>query len=359
MHRKTCLYFKFCFSLLLVCFVFPTAIPAQTSVRASSNGGVSEPLTLTKLQLLLRRQVGRDMTEGDLAVIIDRYGIDFDPTPEVISRLRSNGAHQHLINAIKRAEEKLIAAAGERAVSIRPGAPDPLIEEVRENVLNYSDDLPDFICNQEITRYADIDGSGAWQKYDNLSYEVSYHKKSETYKPINVIGRPVTLPLDQVGGATSSGDFGIRLAQLFNRETQATFKTAGKEKLGNRQALLYDFTVTKARSNWQIKAEDLPPIIAGYSGTVWIDAEMKKVLRVEMAADDLPLNYPVTQAEGSTDYDMVKLRGLDMNFLLPVRAETILADRRKHHAFRNISYYKFYRKFETDIKIGDQEPGKP
>ena len=41
------------------------------------------------------------------------------------------------------------------------------------------------------------------------------------------------------------------------------------------------------------------------------DTQTKQVLRIEQAADDLPRDYPVTQAESSTDYDMVKLRGLD------------------------------------------------
>lgn len=347
---------------LLVTVVFLMTALSNISLRAQSSVTSvppNEPLTLTQLNLLLRRSVGRDMTEDDLATRIDRYGIAFDPKPEVISRLRANGAHQHLINAIKRANEKLIAAAGEPAISIRPAAPDPIIEEVRSNVMAYSDELPDFICNQEITRYLDLEASGAWQKYDNLTYEVSYHKKSESYKPINVIGRPVTLPLDQAGGATSSGDFGIRLAQLFKPETKASFKPAGAERLGARQTLIYDFRVAQAFSNWQIKADNLPPIIAGYSGSVWIDAETKRVLKIEMAADNLPRDYPVTQAEGSTDYDMVKLRGLEMEFLLPVRAETIMGDRRQRRCFRNISYYKFYRKFETDVKVVDQESDKP
>lgn len=335
------------------------AVQAQSS--AASSASASEPLTLSQLNILLRRQVGRDMTEGDIAARIDKFGIAFDPKPDVISRLRANGAHQHLINAIKRANERLIDAAGERAVSIRTAAPDPIIEEVRKNVMAYSDDLPDFICNQEITRYVDLEATGAWQKYDNLTYEVSYHKKSESYKPVNVIGRPVTLPLDQVGGATSSGDFGLRLSQLFNPDTKASFRAAGTDRLGARQTLIYDFTVAQPLSTWQIKSENLPPIIAGYSGTVWIDAETKRVLRIEMAADNLPRDYPVTQAEGSTDYDMVKLRGLEGEFLLPVRSETVMGDRRQRHFFRNISYYKFYRKFETDIKITDQDekPEKP
>ena len=71
------------------------------------------------------------------------------------------------------------------------------------------------------------------------------------------------------------------------------------------------------------------------------------------AADDLPRDYPVTQAESSTDYDMVKLRGLDVEFLLPIRSEFIIGDRRERGFSRNLIHFKFYRKFETDVKIVD------
>jgi len=71
----------------------------------------------------------------------------------------------------------------------------------------------------------------------------------------------------------------------------------------------------------------------------------------EQAADDLPRDYPGNTSESSTDYDMVKLRGLDLEFLLPVRAEFIIGNRRERKFSRNVIYFKFYRKFETDIKF--------
>ncbi|MCI0663641.1 MAG: hypothetical protein L0220_21470, partial [Acidobacteria bacterium] len=81
-------------------------------------------------------------------------------------------------------------------------------------------------------------------------------------------------------------------------------------------------------------------------------------LRLEQALDDLPASYPVTNSESSVDYDINKLRGLDVEFLLPIRAEFIIADRRQKHYFRNLIYFKFYRKFETDIKI-TEDPTPP
>jgi hypothetical protein len=52
-----------------------------------------------------------------------------------------------------------------------------------------------------------------------------------------------------------------------------------------------------------------------------------------------------------------------VDFLLPTRAEFIIADRRQKRYFRNLIHFKFYRKFETDVKLGDEitpaPPQKP
>lgn len=327
---------------------------AQTSVRTQLP---SQPLTLQELNTLLRRSVGRNMTEADLAVQIERVGIAFDATPEIIGRLRSNGAHPHLLNTIKRAAEKLSASYGKLTVTGAP-SPDPFLQETRKNVRDYLEELPDFICNQEVQRYVDLDGSGAWDKYDTLTYELTYNRRQETYKPINAIGRPVTKALEQSGGAYSTGNFASSLAALFDPETKTIFKPAGKDKLGTHPTLIYDFQVLKENSKLTVKAEGAPQIVAGYSGSIWIDTETKLVLRIEQAVDDLPSGYPVTNSDSIIDYDMVKLRGLDVEFLLPIRAEFIIGDRRQRQQSRNLLYFKFYRKFETDIKFVD-DPQTP
>lgn len=345
-------------SFAVIVALFICSAPLVSVKGQSGSQAANEPLTLQALNTMLRREVGRNMTEADLAARVDRFGIAFDPTPDAVSRLRANGAHQNLINAIKRAADKFSASAG-KVVVTGPQPSDPFIEETRKVVRDYLDELPDFICQQEIQRYVDLEGSGAWERADRLIYELTYNRKHESYKPINSIGRPITRSLEDVKGAYSTGDFASGLASLFDLETKTVFKSAGKERLGNRQALLYDFTVPKKSSKLVVKAEGADPLIAGYSGTIWIDAETKNVLRIDQAIDDLPKSHPVTHSESSVDYDIVRLRGLDVDFLLPIRAEFIIGDRRQKHHARNVMHFKFYRKFETDIKISEDVPTPP
>jgi hypothetical protein len=350
------------FCLIVVALV-AIHIFSLSGVSAQQQQSQNQPLTLRDLNKMLRESVGRNMTEADLAAYIERYGIEFDPTPDVVSRLRANGAHQLLINAIKRESEKLSASAG-RVVAIGPQASDPFIEETRKAVRDYLEELPDFICQQVMERYYDFEGRGAWDKGDKLTYELTYNRsKGESYRPINAVGRPVTRPLNEIGGTTSAGDFATFLAFLFDAESKTAFAAAGKERLGVRQTRIYDFRISKEYSKLTIKVGDASHVQAGYSGAVWIDEETKRVLRINQVLDDLPKNYPVVIFETSLDYDIVKLSGLDVDFLLPTRAEVISSDRRKKEYYRNVMYFKFYRKFETDIKITEDPtpvpPNKP
>jgi hypothetical protein len=350
------------FSLLRFAQVALISISIFSGVSAQQQQSPNQPLTLRDLNKMMRESVGRNMTEADLAAYIERFGIEFDPTPDVVSRLRANGAHQHLINTIKREAEKLSASAG-KVVAIGPQDSDPFIEETRKVVRDYLDELPDFICQQVVERYYDFEGRGAWDRADKLTYELTYNRKRESYRPINAIGRPVTSPINKTGGAISTGDFASELAALFDKETKTIFTAAGKERLGKWQTRVYDFRVPKESSKLDVRAEGAPAIIVGYSGTIWIDEGTKRVLRFDQSVDDLPKGYPMTNAERSIEYDVNKLRGLEIDFLLPSRVEVIIADRRQKKYFRNFVYFKFYQKFETDIKITEDPtpvpPNKP
>jgi len=359
---------------LFICSALLVSVKSQSRSQAA-NG----PLTLQALNAMLRREAGRSTIEADLSERIEQFGIAFDPTPDAISQLRKNGAHQYLINTVKRAADKLSASAGKVvATGLQPA--DPFIEETLKVMRDYLDELPNFICQLIVLRHADRVGAGAWTEDNTLSYELTYNGKEESYKPItppieagkrsfgsvfesamNDIFGDGGRPIEDVRGASSKGQFASGIASIFGAESKAVFKPAGKERLGNRQTILYDFRVPKESSDMQVRVKGFDTYIPGYSGTVWIDAETKRVLRISEATDDMPKSHPLTYGETSVDYDMVKLQGLDGDFLLPTRAEMIQANHGQKRYYRNVMYYKGYRKFETDIKIGGDvtTPQKP
>ncbi len=338
-------------TLILLCLLVGSSV-AQIEIP-------NQPLSVQNLNLLLRRSVGRDMTEGDVIARIQRFGIDFEPTPEIIGRFRFNGAHPSLLNAIRRAGAKASANSDEKVTTIVK-VTDPIIEEVRKKVKDYVDELPDFICSQEVERFVDRDGSGGWERSDNMVYELTYNGKHETYKMVRVNGMPGDKLEKFVGGASSTGEFASMLASLFNPTTRTEFIPAGKEKLGTHQALIYDYHVKQSNSSLHVTLNSDPPFVAAYSGSIWIDAESKYVLRIEQAVEDPPAQYRTFSGDSVIDYELVKIKGLESEVLLPIKAELTLLTRAQKSYSRNVIRFKFYRKFESDVKVilDDEKPVK-
>src|ERR1035438_8408645 len=78
-----------------------------------------------------------------------------------------------------------------------------ILDEVREYALNYSRNLPDFICTQVVTRFAAArpgtryggapDDSPRWQQLDKLTIRLSYFDQKEDPKLILINNAPTSM----------------------------------------------------------------------------------------------------------------------------------------------------------------------
>ena len=62
-------------------------------------------------------------------------------------------------------------------------------------------------------------------------------------------------------------------------------------------------------------------LAAAYVGSVWVDPNTARVLRIEMQARNLPSDFPMDTVETALDYSNVRLG--ETSFLLPVHAEAL------------------------------------
>lgn len=323
-----------------------------------------------------RQGTDRRIEQGNLAGEIEQRGVAFPVTEQTLEELRKAGVRAFVLDAIrntvkkeepprlnedaphlKTAEPAAQAAAPEPSEEEKEKARAeafaklPLLEQARYYALEYADELPDFSATQLVTRYAQKPGDKDWKQEDKLEIELTYRiKGGEKYKLVKLDGKPSTLKYENLGGSTSTGEFGSLLAAAFAPQSKAEFKEVRKETFHNRQTVVYDFKVKKAFSANQITDKStFQTVTAAYQGTAWIDAETKRVLRIEQASEGMPANFSITLAENAVEYDWVKIA--DQPYLLPVRAEVLLGSDRDRHYNRNVIEFRNYRKFDTDIKI--------
>jgi hypothetical protein len=127
---------------------------------------------------------------------------------------------------------------------------------------------------------------------------------------------------------------------------------AGLALIALLMAYKYDFTVRKANSHWRIVDTSGHSEAPEYNGTVWIDKESHRVLRIEMRTNSLPPGFLYDKAESTLDYDFVRIG--KANYLLPVKSANLACQSGTSTCMKNEIDFRNYRKYgaESDITFG-------
>jgi hypothetical protein len=246
----------------------------------------------------------------------------------------------------------------------RPDAPDrpyarrssgdpkmELVDRARYAAVEFSEKLPNYVCQQQTTRYISETRPANWRAQDTVSAAVVYENGREDYRNITVNGRAVNKKMDEIGGSTSTGEFATILLNLFHPSTDGNFKWI-KESVSSRMTTaVYDFSVTQPHSSWEIHVES-QHVLPAYTGTVWIDTNTARVMRIEMEAK--PADFPIDMIQTAVDYDFVNL-GTE-RYLLPTRSESISCERASPICSRNVIDFRNYHKYLGESKITFDTP---
>lgn len=371
----------------IVLFLMLFLILCAAGVTAMGQEAKS-PVTKEEILRLLKQPPGQRSEQGDLAGAISERGIAFKVNDQTLTELKKAGAKSFLIDAILQASQNSVRpqlqlppetqptaqTTGTKEVPQPQEAPKeedspevraaaiarlPLIEQARYHAADFMEELPNFVATQIVTRSIKTPEKKDWQVDDKLEIELTYRvKDGEKFKLQKVNGKPTSRTYESLGGSTSTGEFGSMLSALFASESHTEFKELRHEKFKSRETVVYDFKVKKAFSSNRITDRTSGrSVTAAYSGTVWIDTETKRVLRLEQSSEDIQKGFPITMAESAVEYDWVMISGT--RYLMPISAEMILGSDSERQYSRNVIELRNYHMFETDVKmILEKDPPK-
>ncbi len=281
---------------------------------------------------------------------------------EVIVDLESAGAGPRTMEALRALQEasRTLPDAAREAPKPAPlEIPPPseaewrkVVEATREYALNYTRQLPDFICTQVTRRYLDPSGMEFWQAADTLTARLSYFEQQEDYKLMLVNGRYTETDYRAVGGAVSSGEFGSLLREIFEKSSEAEFAWERWATLRGRRMYVLRYRIEQPRSKWSIEYEKTMRITVGYRGLVFVDAETGMVARVTLEAEDIPPSFPIQQVSSTLDYDLAEIG--EQKYTLPLRA--VMRMREGRALFKNEVEFRLYRKFSAEATISFDTP---
>ena len=235
-----------------------------------------------------------------------------------------------------------------------PISEDPVIVKAKEAAVEFSGRLPNFLVKESITRYDSQNPKAGWDAHDIVTADVTYEKGTQVYKNIKVGSRSVKSMAD-TGGEWSTGEFATWVDDVFDPTTAARFRRANQEMIHGRPSFAFKYEVTREHSHWRVNtAAQL--YYPAFRGTIWIDKESSRVLRLEVEARGIPLLFPLDKVEMAMDYDFVKLAS-PRPFLLPTGAEVLSCQQGTTFCSRNKIEFRNYRRFgaDSDIVFEDQQ----
>ena len=230
-----------------------------------------------------------------------------------------------------------------------------ILSDVREYALNYTKQMPNFICVQVTRRDVDPRGTDSWYHIDTITTRLSYYEGHEDYKVVLVNNQPVNdLPMERLGGTVSEGEFVSMMKDIFSPESQTRFEWSRWATLRGRRNYVFSYDIDQAHSRYHIIADRSLDIISPYRGEIFVDQETTMVTRLTLQAYDIPITFPIRDVKTVLDYDYTKIG--DSDYMLPLKAVVIA--HRANQATKNDVEFRLYRKFgaDTSIKFDTPEP---
>ena len=219
-----------------------------------------------------------------------------------------------------------------------------LIERSRQRALDYTQQLPDFMCTEVVHRSMSSDGGQ--QLSDILTIKLSYSKRGEEHKLELINGKPTDRKYQDLEGATSTGQFGGILRVIFNPASQAAFEWQTWKTVRKKRLAVLEYAVSAATSPYHLRHQERQAIV-GLHGVLEIDGETGEVLHLTYVAYDIPQQLGVQSAVSSVDYGFADVGGRE--YLLPVHSEMEL--RTPGASARNKTEFREYRKFSAESVV--------
>lgn len=229
------------------------------------------------------------------------------------------------------------------------------LARIRARVVRDLNQLPNYTCLETIERSSQEANSKRFQLLDLVRLEVALVDNTEIFAWPGSRGFESAKLRDLVpGGAIGNGSFALHARSVFDGRA-AQVERVGETKLGNRRAMEYRYTVTRARSTFSLRHGDVEAKV-GYGGSFFVDPNTDDLLRLVVRANDIPAELGIPEEEESLDYQRVRLGERD--FLLPKGSEMRMASNDGSVSL-NKTTFSACRQYSTESTLIFADPSDP
>jgi hypothetical protein len=310
------------------------------------------------------RNTVKTQPDKDVAEFMKRVSLSDRLTDDDLERCIAAGAGPRTLQVLKdlaNKSESLPVTAREPPKPVPVGPPPPSKEEqkaaldrVTEYAQGYVSGIPNFTCTQRTIQFTDPRNLEQYVKSGEFLETLSYAQGEEQYQVLTQNGTIVTnLSHRDLGGAVSSGEFGSDMREVFDPRSGTEFEWESWTTWHGRRAHKFFYRVHQALSHFNIefRRENQPPqpIIAGYKGYLYVDAELGMIMRLTREAEDVPSSFPIQNVRQATEYEFTRIGDGSQEYLLPAKSE--MKSITMGVLSRNEIRFTHYRRFGADVKF--------
>jgi hypothetical protein len=327
-------------------FVLTLTVLAQRAMT------VAELTAFIKSQIKLKAD---DRTTGDY---LKKIKLKEKLDDRTVEQLQGLGAGPKTVASLHRLEEEsasLAAAPPPPPPVVRAQAPPPdsmeqaeVIAAMREYALNYTTKLPNFLCVQITHRHYDPKDPRYRAMGDTIQEQINFYEHKENYKVQMHNGASVhNISHEQLGGVTSSGEWGSMLHNIFTPENGTQFDWDHWATLRTRPMYVFAYRIEKDHGYSMLDRETNREYTSAYTGLVYADKQTREIQRVTLKTVEIPSDFTVKDVALTLDYHPTDISG--HIYTLPYHYELDSLD--VHGKSNNEADFKMYQVYGADTTI--------
>jgi hypothetical protein len=220
---------------------------------------------------------------------------------------------------VNRITSAVAALAASVSLAAQDGSQEPL-DRLRAHMTEVLKQEPNFTCVETVERAILGVREDRFRVLDTVRLEVALVNRKEMFAwPGSKEFDDASLRTFVPTGMFGNGYFGMYAdAVIRGRRTELEFR--GESQVDQRPVLRYDFRVP-VESGTELHARDATATVA-YRGTLYADAATLDVLKLEVAAENIPVRLGLREATGTVEFARVRIG--ESEILLPTASESVM-----------------------------------
>jgi hypothetical protein len=198
-----------------------------------------------------------------------------------------------------------------------------LLSRIRGHSIANLERQPNYTCRETVERSHRLNSTHKFQWLDTVRLEVALVNGKEMF------GWPGANKFEDMDvrnfvsqGAIGNGNFALHARAVF-RGQGVRFEDRGDGSTANRPWVRFTFQVPLARSGYTLRVGEHKAIV-GYHGSFDADPASLDLERIDVIADDIPLELGLSRAEDRVEYARTEIGSGD--FLLPSSSELTMVN---------------------------------